>query len=245
MAGTTLPPKIAIIIPAYNEADAISDVILSISQEATKLELNFDIIVVNDCSTDFTAEIVEAFDCILLNLPSNLGIGGAVQTGYKYAYLNKYDFAMQIDGDGQHPPAEIHIIIFPALAQEADVIIGSRFINYTGFQSTILRRFGINYFKFLINLFCGIVITDCTSGFRIINRKALEIANNYYPDEYPEPESVIQYHLSGMQIKEFQVEMSQRMGGKSSIKAFNTLYYMIKVSIAILFTYIRVKRKNK
>ena len=242
MTDTSHKPLIAAIIPAYNEEHSIGYVVMNLLEVAKTHQFNLDVIVVNDSSTDNTSQIAAKLDCILINLPSNLGIGGAVQTGFKYAFLKGYDFAMQVDGDGQHPPKEISKIILPALANEADVMIGSRFLEKSGFQSTFLRRLGINYFKHIIKVFCGIRVSDCTSGFRIINSKALEIVKSYYPDEYPEPESVIQFHQNNLTIKEVQVEMNEREGGKSSIRAFNTLYYMIKVTIAILFTYIRLKK---
>ncbi len=246
MTDTLFKAKIAAIIPAYNEEDAIAHVVTNLLKEAALQNYHLDVIVVNDCSTDSTSKIASTLPCILIDLPTNLGIGGAVQTGFKYAFQNHYDFAMQVDGDGQHPASEISKIIQPALLGEADVIIGSRFLEKSGFQSTFLRRIGINYFTFLIKVFCRIKVSDCTSGFRIINKKTLALVSDYYPDEYPEPESVIYYHFSNLTIKEVQVEMSHRLGGASSIRALNTIYYMVKVNMAILFTFIRLfKMKAK
>jgi glycosyltransferase involved in cell wall biosynthesis len=236
--------KIAVIVPAYNEEKAIAAVVGDIN--ALDLGKNFamTVVVVNDCSKDRTADIVRKLNCILLDLPVNLGIGGAVQTGFIYAYENGFDYAMQVDGDGQHPPSEIPKLLKTIDEAGLDIVIGSRFIEKSGFKSTFSRRMGINFFRYVIRLFCGITITDSTSGFRIINRKTLSIVCEHYPDEYPEPESIILYHSHHLKIGEVAVEMRERQGGVSSIRMFNSLYYMLKVSVAILFTYIRYKNKK-
>ena len=180
----------------------------------------------------------------MLNLPVNLGIGGAVQTGFKYALLKGYDYAVQIDGDGQHPPSEI-VKLFKAMQeQKLDVVIGSRFIDKLGFQSTFVRRLGINYFMFLNRLLTGQRITYSTSGLRLINRKTLEIAGNNYPDEYPEPESIVLYAFNNLKIGEVAVEMRERQGGISSIGSVASLYYLFKVSLAMFFTYLRTRRNK-
>lgn len=179
-----------------------------------------------------------------MNLPINLGIGGAVQTGYKYAYENNFDYAIQIDGDGQHPASEISKLVDAAVHEGYDVVIGSRFIAKEGFQSSAIRRFGIQYFKWLNRFLVNITIHDCTSGYRLINRKVLKIVNNYYPDEYPEPESIIVYSLNHLKIKEVPVIMKERQGGVSSIGTFSSFYYMLKVTLAILFTFMRIKFKK-
>ncbi len=233
--------KLAVIIPAYNEQDNIAMVvndILSIRHPGFQLSP----IVVNDCSQDNTAAIVEKLDCVLLDLPVNLGIGGAVQTGYKYAYEHNFDYAIQVDGDGQHPAGEISKLLLEAEQTQANIIIGSRFITNNGFQSTAMRRFGIVFLKSWIKLFSGITIYDNTSGFRLIDNKVLEVAQANYPDEYPEPESILLFSNKGFQIKEIPVLMKARQGGESSITSFNQLYYMIKVSLAIFYTYLRTKK---
>jgi glycosyltransferase involved in cell wall biosynthesis len=237
--------KIAIIVPAYNEERAIAGVVNDMNNIAKEHQLNIDVIVVNDCSTDSTSEVIAKLDCIALNLPVNLGIGGAVQTGFKYAFENGYDFAIQADGDGQHPASEVPKLIAAAIAQNADVVIGSRFISKDGFQSSLLRRFGIGFFKQLNKVLIGLVIHDSTSGFRLINKKALGVVSEYYPDEYPEPEAIILYSLSGFRIVEIPVIMKERQGGVSSIGRTSSVYYMFKVSLAILFTYIRIRFKKK
>lgn len=238
---TKIIKKLAVVIPAYNEQDSIAMVvndILSISYP------DFQIIpiVINDCSTDNTADVVKALNCVLLDLPVNLGIGGAVQTGFKYAFENDFDYAIQVDGDGQHPASEISKLLSEAEKGKHNIIIGSRFIEKKGFQSSGMRRFGINFLRNLIKLFSGKTIYDNTSGFRLIDKKVLELVANDYPDEYPEPESIIMFSKKGFTIKEVAVEMKERQGGESSIRAFDQLYYMIKVSLAIFYTYLRIKK---
>jgi glycosyltransferase involved in cell wall biosynthesis len=236
--------KIAVIVPAYNEEKAIAEVVNDINTLVAANNFHLDVIVVNDSSHDKTTEIVKQLKCVLLNLPVNIGIGGAMQTGFRYAYEKGYDYAIQVDGDGQHPPSEIPKLINAILEKGLDVVIGSRFIDKTGFLSTFIRRMGILFFKRLLKLFCGITVTDSTSGFRIINRKALAVVSEIYPDEYPEPESIILYSRHNLKIGEIPVNMRERQGGRSSIGTFTSLYYMMKVSLAIFFTYIRFKIKK-
>ncbi|MCX6296997.1 MAG: glycosyltransferase family 2 protein [Bacteroidetes bacterium] len=236
--------KIAAIVPAYNEENAIAAVVNDILQEARSQNFSITVIVVNDCSRDSTSEIISKLNCIALDLPINLGIGGAVQTGFKYAFENGFDFAIQIDGDGQHPASQISKLVEAINEKKCDVIIGSRFISKEGFQSSMLRRFGINYFKWLNRFLVGVTVTDSTSGFRLINRKALEIVSEYYPDEYPEPEAIILFSLNKLKIGEVSVTMKERQGGVSSINAVSSIYYMFKVSLAIFYTFIRIKFKK-
>jgi glycosyltransferase involved in cell wall biosynthesis len=219
-------------------------VVADILAAASLHDLNIDVVVVNDCSRDSTEEIISSLPCIALNLPVNLGIGGAVQTGFKYAFENNYDYALQVDGDGQHPASEIHKLILEAGHAGADVVIGSRFLKKEGFQSSALRRFGIAYFKWLNHALVGVQVSDSTSGFRLISKKVMESVSEYYPDEYPEPETIIIYSLKKFKITEVAVEMKERQGGVSSIGAFASVYYMIKVTLAIVFTFIRMKLKG-
>lgn len=236
--------KIAAIVPAYNEEKSIENVVKSINSIDSNGFFSIDVIVINDCSKDSTSDIIHSLNCIALDLPINLGIGGAVQTGFKYAFENNYDFAIQVDGDGQHPANEIYKIVKDAVDHNADVAIGSRFINKQGFQSSAMRRFGINYFRKLNNLLVGIVVTDSTSGFRLINKKVLEKVSEYYPDEYPEPEAIILYALNNFKIIEVPVNMMERQGGVSSIGFMSSIYYMFKVTLAIIYTFIRLKFKK-
>lgn len=237
--------RIAAIVPAYNEEEAIAFVVNDINALAQSQQLLIDVIVVNDCSKDSTADVISKLKCIALNLPINLGIGGAVQTGFRYALENGYDYAIQIDGDGQHPASEIPKIVNAAINNNFDVVIGSRFISNEGFQSSAFRRMGINYFKWLNRLLVGTVVNDSTSGFRLINRKVLGIVAEYYPDEYPEPEAIIMYSLNNLKIGEVSVTMKERQGGVSSIGSFASVYYMFKVTLAIIFTFTRMKFRKR
>ncbi len=236
--------KVLIVLPCYNEEESIGKVLSDLSQ--LKIEgVYLRALPVNDCSKDNTISEIRKHTPYYLDLPVNLGIGGAVQSGFKYAFENNFDIAIQLDGDGQHPANEIKNLIEPILKKESDVVIGSRFITKQGFQSSGLRRTGIKYFKNLNKFLLGISITDSTSGFRALNKKALEIVYDYYPDEYPEPEAIVLYHLNNLKIKEIPVIMLERMGGQSSIRSFGSIYYMMKVTLGIFFIYIRLKLNGK
>ncbi len=231
--------RLLIIIPAYNEADSIENLLDEI--EAVGFPLHADAIVINDGSTDHTSSILKRKNVPHINLPVNLGIGGAVETGFKYALLNNYDYAVQVDGDGQHQPAEILKLYDAMIGSSSDIIIGSRFIKNDGFQSSTARRIGIRIFKRLIKSLCGINISDATSGFRLYNRKSIEFLADKYPDEYPEPESIVILHLNGFNISEVSVSMRERKKGKSSIRTLSGLYYMMKVSLSIIFSFLKYK----
>jgi len=233
--------KLAVIIPAYNEQDSIAMVVNDINNLSIANTIVTPI-VINDCSTDNTLDIASKLNCILIDLAVNLGIGGAVQTGYRYAFDNNYDYAIQVDGDGQHPANEIPKLLNEAITNNINVVIGSRFINNQGFQSSGMRRLGIGFLNKWIKLFTGLNIQDNTSGFRLFDRKVLEIVQTNYPDEYPEPESLILFSKKKFAIKEVAVEMKERQGGESSIRNFDQLYYMIKVSMAIFYTFIKTKK---
>ncbi len=189
---------------------------------------------VNDGSTDNTIKEIKKYSTTFLDLPKNLGIGGAVQSGLIYAHQHNFDIAVQMDGDGQHPPLELIKIITPILNNETDVCIGSRFIDKEGFQSSFLRRVGINFLSGLIKFRCGQTVLDCTSGYRAFNKKAIEECVKYYPKKYPEPESALYLIKKGIRVKETPVIMEARDGGTSSISGFRSVYYMLKVSLAIL-----------
>ncbi|WP_040213618.1 glycosyltransferase family 2 protein [Clostridium polynesiense] len=223
--------KVLLIIPAYNESKNIPRLIESINA----LNEGYDILVVNDCSTDNTKNVCRELGVNTINLPANLGIGGAMQTGYKYAYYNNYDIAVQVDGDGQHNPIYIKDVI-REVKSGYNMCIGSRFINKEGFQSTLMRRVGITYFNYLIKMLTGISITDPTSGFRAADKTTINLFRKYYPVDYPEPETVVLLKKNGLKIKEIPVIMNERLEGKSSIDSFKSIYYMIKVSVAILIT---------
>lgn len=219
-----------IIIPAYNERNNIQYVIENIEENYD----NVDYLVVNDSSLDDTEKILNELHASYISVPVNLGIGGAVQTGYKYAKKNNYDIAIQVDGDGQHDVTYIKEMIHIIESGDADIVIGSRFIDKEGFQSSGLRRTGINILSILIYCMCGRKIKDVTSGFRAINRKFIDIYANNYPDDYPEPEAIVTAVLFGGKIEEIPVVMKERLSGKSSINVKKSVYYMIKVTLAII-----------
>lgn len=234
--------SLAIIIPAYNEESSISEVVNSAISVSIRHRMNSTIVVVNDCSTDGTGEIIDTLPCVALHLPVNSGIGGAMQTGFKYALENNFDFAVQMDGDGQHPADEIPKLFSAIQEKNLDVIIGSRFIFKTGFQSSLMRRTGITWFRWLNKFLTGVDVKDSTSGFRMINRKGLALVSEIYPDEYPEPEAIVLFAKNKLKIGEVAVTMKERQGGKSSIGFFSGIYYMWKVTLGILFTFIRLNK---
>lgn len=227
--------KKIIIIPAYNEEANIERTVESIKKSAQ----GFDYVIINDCSTDNTRKICEERKFNIVNLPINLGIGGAVQTGYKYAYENGYDVAVQVDGDGQHDPEFLNSMAEYLEEHNVDMVIGSRFIEKKGFQSSVTRRMGIKFFSGLIKVLTGQTITDPTSGLRMIGRNVMEIFSEDYPRDYPEPESIVAVLRKNMKIEEIPVVMLERKGGVSSISPKKSIYYMVKVTLAILIERIR------
>lgn len=222
--------KKLVIIPAFNEEGNLEKTIKDIKDNAP----DFDYVIINDCSTDKTLEMCRIHGFSYLNLPVNLGIGGAVQTGYRYAYYHGYDIAVQFDGDGQHSASHLEDMVTTLIDTESDMVIGSRFIEKEGFQSSGLRRIGIKYFTGLIKLLTGKKITDPTSGMRMVNKKLLEKFTDEYPKDYPEPESVVTILSEKYKVTEIPVVMNEREEGVSSISLKNSVYYMIKVSFAIL-----------
>lgn len=226
-----------VIIPAYNEAENIARVLTALRRDAP----GFDCVVVNDGSSDATADVCRAQGCRVLSHAVNLGIGGAMQTGFRYAAQNGYDVAVQIDGDGQHDPACLAAMLSALTEQGADMVIGSRFLLGEGYQSTPLRRWGIRYFSLLIRLLTGTTVTDPTSGFRMVRKELIEAFAADYPPDYPEPESVVGVLRRGGKVVELPVQMRARGGGSSSIGALASLYYPVKVSFAILLEELRRK----
>lgn len=222
--------KILIIIPAYNEEKNILNTLEDLSRYCPR----YDKVVINDASVDSTKEILKRKGVCYINLPINLGIGGCVQTGYVYAEETGYDIAVQMDGDGQHCAEEIEKIIKPIIEKEADVVVGSRFIEKRGFQSSKARRIGIRILSGLINWKTGQKINDVTSGFRAVNKKYIHIFASEYASDYPEPESLVVATRYDAIIKEIPVIMRDRSGGNSSISSLKSVYYMFKVSMAIL-----------
>ncbi len=227
--------KKIVIIPAYNESGSLLQAVKDIEEHAP----GFDYLVVNDCSTDGTLELCRKEKLNYVNLSVNLGIGGAVQTGYLYAYQNGYDVAVQFDGDGQHDARYLEQMAEDLERTSSDMVIGSRFIEKEGFQSSGLRRVGIRYFSLLIRLLTGKRVTDPTSGMRMVNRHVMGIYAESYPKDYPEPESVVAILRLGKKVTEVPVVMRERQGGVSSIHGFKTIYYMIKVTLAICMERLR------
>ena len=221
--------KALIIIPAYNESKNIGKLLEKLREYCPE----YDVLVVNDCSGDDTSQICKRLGTKVVDLPVNLGIGGAVQTGYKYAQYNGYDKAVQVDGDGQHDPKYIRML-FSDLDDGANLSIGSRFLTCEGYQSSRARRLGIKYFSSLIYLFTGQRIKDPTSGFRACDRKTISLFAVDYPRDYPEPESIVNAAKHKLKVSEVPVIMSRREEGKSSITSSRSLYYMVKVSLAIV-----------
>ena len=233
--------KILIIIPAYNEENNIQETINSI------IDLNnpdIDYIVINDGSTDNTLQVLIDNKYNFINLPVNLGIGGAVQTGYKYALSHNYDIAIQFDGDGQHNSEYISSLV-KEIEDGNDLVIGSRFVNnIEGFKSTKMRRVGIVILSSLIKLCTGKKITDPTSGFRACNKEIINLFSLDYPNDYPEPDTVVKIIKKDFKVKEIPVIMNERKKGKSSINILKSIYYMIKVSLSIIISSLSTKEEN-
>ena len=225
--------KVLIIIPTYNEELNIKNTVNKIVSYNKKSKNKIDYIVIDDGSVDKTKEICKENRYNVIHLIHNLGIGGAVQTGYKYALENNYDIAIQFDGDGQHDENYIDNLI-KEIMDGNDFVIGSRFIdNLSTFKSTQTRRLGIKILSFLIKLCTGKKIYDPTSGFRAGNSKVIELFANHYPSEYPEPESTVTLIRNKYKVKEIPVEMHEREFGQSSIRLFKSIYYMFSVSLSI------------
>lgn len=228
--------KKLIIIPAYNEEEAIAGTIRDIKLNAP----DYDYIIINDASTDRTEEICRENNYPCLTLPVNLGIGGAVQTGYLYARDKGYDIAVQVDADGQHDVRYLNKLLERLIETKAGMVIGSRFIEREGFQSSAMRRVGIHFLTGLIRLFSGKIVRDPTSGFRMVNREVICRFARNYPRDYPEPESTVYLLRNKYKVEEVPVQMRERQGGISSIHFWRSIYYMIKVSLAIMIEWLRV-----
>lgn len=226
-------PKTLIIIPAYNEEASIASTLNSLMKLKSNIK-SLEICVVNDGSTDKTADIVASFDVVLLNLPMNLGIGGAVQTGYKYAYNHGYEIAVQFDADGQHNTNDFLELTKPIIKNEEDMVVGSRFLQKTSYSGSKTRRIGIYYFYLILKLLTNKSYTDPTSGYRAINRRVICLFAHDYPKDYPEPEVLMHLNRKNMRIREVTANMAARQGGESSITFWKSVYYMGKVTLSIL-----------
>ena len=228
--------KILLIIPAYNEEENILKTYEMIEKYNKDNNTKYDVIVVNDGSKDRTREILEENNIPHINLLCNLGIGGAVQTGYKYAYQNDYDIAVQFDGDGQHDINYVKDIVEPIKSKKWNMVIGSRFLDeeVSSFKSSQARRIGIQIISYFIHLKTKVKVLDTTSGFRAVDKKIIELFSHCYPTEYPEPISTVEVLRRNLKVKEVPVNMKERSGGKSSINSWKTVYYMVNVILSIL-----------
>ena len=230
--------KALIIIPAYNEEKVIENTIKNLQEHCKDV----DYIIINDCSKDATLEICRKNNFNVINLPVNLGIGGAVQTGYKYAYENGYDVAIQMDADGQHDPKYIPELI-KKVEEGNDLVIGSRFLEKEGFQSTFIRRMGINLYSAIIKIFTKKEVKDTTSGYRAAGKRVIKMFARTYPVDYPEPETNAFIAKNNFNIVEIPMKMKERAGGTSSITPIKSIYYAIKVGLAVMLACIFKNRE--
>jgi glycosyltransferase involved in cell wall biosynthesis len=222
--------RVAAIVPALNEARNLPRLAEALRRHAPSV----DVCLVDDGSTDETRDVARSLGWTVLPLPMNLGIGGAVQAGYLWALERGHDLAVQIDGDGQHDPAFLEALVAPIREGKADVVIGSRFLSQGGFRSTRARRAGIRYLSWFLRLRCGARVSDPTSGFRAAGREAIALFARYYPSDYPEPEAIALARRAGLRLAEVPVRMHEREHGRSSITMLRSLYYLVKVSLALV-----------
>ncbi len=230
--------KILVIIPCYNEEENLERVIGNLRKAAPDV----DYLIVDDCSTDGSAALCQKNGYHHLRLPINLGIGGGVQSGYLYARENGYDITVQMDGDGQHDPAFLQELLRPVAEGRLDMAIGSRFIQKEGFQTSFMRRLGINLIRAMIYALCGVDVRDTTSGFRACNKALTSFYAEHYAQDYPEPEAIVTAVLHGYRVGEVPVQMRERIAGKSSISPFKSGYYMLKVCISLIVLRITLGR---
>jgi glycosyltransferase involved in cell wall biosynthesis len=228
------PDRVLVAIPAYREEGSIGEIVSRIKEK-----FPYDVLVVNDGSPDGTSAAAREAGAIVLDLPCNLGIGGAVQTAFLFARDTGYDALVRIDADGQHEVEDIPRVLAPILDGNADAVIGSRFLGETEYRTSIPRIFGIRHFRTLVNLFTGYRVTDPTSGFFAINRRLIEFYSVHYPSDYPEVDAYILMHRMKARALEVPVRMYARAEGKSSITTFRAFYYMIKVTLSFLINRIR------
>jgi hypothetical protein len=222
--------KVLVIIPAFDEAESIAGVLHALRAHAPE----YDVVVVNDGSSDRTGDVVRSFHAVeIITLPFNMGIGSAMQTGYRYAVAMGYDVVIQCDADGQHPPQELRKLVEAIEYGRADLVVGSRYVADTGYVPSFGRRVGKSLLSRLVDTAIGGGITDTTSGFRAMNRAAFGTFAHTYPDDYPEAEALVVLHKHGLRAIEIPVEMHARQGGRSSIGTARAAYYIVKVSLAI------------
>jgi glycosyltransferase involved in cell wall biosynthesis len=221
--------KRLVIVPAFNERASVRKVV----QHLRRALPDFDVVVIDDGSTDDTVRQVPPGTTVV-TLPFNLGIGGAMQTGYRYAALHGYDVAVQVDGDGQHRPSEVQRLVAELEKGESDLVVGSRFLRPNGYKQSFVRLTGAWVLRRLIRLTTGLTMTDPTSGFRAANRRVVRAFAHWYPEDYPEPEVILLLHRTGYRISELDVRMRRRRGGRSSINVLNGVFYVLKVTVCLL-----------
>jgi hypothetical protein len=223
--------EVLVVVPVHNEALSLGAVL----SELRTCAPDCDVLVVNDGSTDTTADVARAAGVPVIDLCFNLGIGGAVQAGFKYAVERDYSIVVQLDGDGQHMAEEIAVLIEPVRSGRCEMAIGSRFVNGNGdYEGSAARRLATNILSHICGALTGQRITDATSGFRAYGRRALRYLASYYPADYPEPEAIVLLSRRGLSICEVPVRMRARQGGQSSIRGTRTVYYMTKVTLSLL-----------
>ena len=218
------------IVPARNEEACVGGVV----EEIRVFDPDMEIVVIDDGSGDRTAAVARAAGARVVQLPFNLGIGGAVQTGFRYAFENGFQLAVRLDGDGQHDPQELPALLEPVLAGRADIVVGSRFAGADAYRSSFVRRVGIRLFARLVSLLVRRRVTDTTSGFQALNRRGIALFAADYPHDYPEVEAIVMVFKHRLRLEEVPVRMRERAGGRSSITAGGSVYYMLKVTLALL-----------
>ena len=235
-------PRVLVIVPAYNEEANLPRTLADLRTLSGLV--NFEVVVVDDGSTDSTSKVAIAHGVACVRLPFNLGIGGAVQTGLLYAIERGYDIAIQFDADGQHLAGEIPRLLMPLLNEDAQVVVGSRFRGRGEFRSTHTRRIGIVLLSRVVCFLCRQTFTDVTSGFRAFNKEAIEFLGATYPCDYPEPETLVLLNRNGFRLTEVAVEMRSRQLGHSSIRGLAPLYYMLRVMLALFMNRVRKRESN-
>jgi glycosyltransferase involved in cell wall biosynthesis len=227
--GTLAAVRGVAIVPAHNEAESIGAVV----REIRGFDPHVEVVVVDDGSVDRTAALAAEAGAHVLRLPFNLGIGGAVQTGFRYAHERGFEFAVRLDGDGQHDPSQLSRLLEPVLAGDADIAVGSRFVGEGAWRSTFARGVGIRLFARMVSLLVGRRVTDTTSGFQACNRRAIALFAADYPHDYPEVEATVMVFRHRLRLVEVPVTMRERAAGSSSITTLRSIYYAVKVSLAL------------
>jgi hypothetical protein len=220
--------RVLAVVPAFNEAASVGGVVRELRGRG-----DLDVVVINDGSTDGTAEAAQAAGARVVDLPYNLGIGGAVQSGFLFARDHGYDVAVQVDGDGQHQPGEIDRLLAPIRAREADLVLGSRYVEKTDYHAPAARRTGMVLFSAVVSLLTRQRLRDTTSGFRASSRPVIEYFAEHYPRDYPEVESLVLLRRAGFRVREVACSFREREGGESSITAARSVYYVVKVLLAL------------